>query len=195
MTHPRERSRIIRGNAGLVWLLLAAVAVAFLLGDVLIRGSAQQAVLIAPWLLLPLWFVWTFLYAPSVVAHPRGATVRNPLRTAEIPWTAVESIALRWQVAFVLESGRAIQAWAIPAGKPTRRGVPHPSERETEILRELHEQAADGAVSNDGAVSDGAASANRTVPVGRVRTSWNAPQLIALVVLVVWAAVAVAVTP
>ena len=183
MTHPRERSRTIRGNAGLVWLLLAAAVVAFLLGDVLIRGSAEQAVLIAPWLLLPLWFVWTFLYAPSVVADPSGAIVRNPLRSTDIPWTAVQSIVLKWQAAFVLESGRTIQAWAIPAGKPTRRGVPHPSERETEILRELHEQAADGAVPAGG-----------TAPVGRVRTSWNAPQLIVLALLVVWAAAAVAVT-
>lgn len=193
MTHPRERSRTIRGNAGLVWLLLAAVVVAFLLGDVLIRGSAEQAALIAPWLLLPLWFVWTFLYAPSVVADPRGAIVRNPLRTTDIPWAAVESIALKWQVAFVLDSGRTVQAWAIPAGKPTRRGVPHPSERETEILRELHEQAADGAVS-DGAVSDGAVPAGGSGAAGRVRTSWNVPQLIVLALLVVWAVAAVAVT-
>lgn len=197
MTHPEQRSRTIRGSAGIVWLLLTSAAVAFLLGDVVVRGSATDAVLIAPWLLLPVWFVWTFLYAPSVRADEHGVVVRNPLRTTAAPWAAVRDIVLRWQIAFVLAEGREVQAWAAAAKRPGRRrladtaevrlfergdaAIPRaqPAERELEILSELHEMAADGAAPADG---------------GAVRRSWNALELAALAVILAWAVVSFAVT-
>lgn len=175
MTHPDATTRTIRGNAGIVWLVVTAVVVLFLLGDVVVRGSWYEALLIAPWLLLPVWFVWVFLYAPRVTADRHGVRVRNPLRTTSVPWSAVREITLRWQTAFRLADGREVQAWAIPAKRPNRRTHDQPAERETEILQELHEsaQGADG---------------------GEVRRNWDAPAIASLVVILAWAAVAVALT-
>ncbi|MDR6876338.1 MULTISPECIES: PH domain-containing protein [Microbacterium] len=180
MTPPEQRSRTIRGSAGIVWLLATSAVVVFLLGDVVVRGSAVDAVLIAPWLLLPVWFVWTFLFAPSVHADEDGVVVRNPLRTTRAPWSAVRDIVLRWQIAFVLADGRDLQAWAAAAKRPSGRAhTPQPAERELEILRELREAAADGAAPADG---------------GEVRTSWNAREIGLLAAILIWAAVSVAVT-
>ncbi|WOF24432.1 PH domain-containing protein [Microbacterium betulae] len=173
MSRPDATSRTIRGNAGIVWLVLTAAVVLFLLGDVVVRGGAYQALLIAPWLLLPVWFVWVFLYAPHVTADRQGVRVRNPLRTTEIPWDAVREITLRWQVAFRLADGREIQAWAVAAKRPNRRSHDQPAERETEILRELRENALPSVG-------------------GEARQSWDVPALASLLALLAWAAAAVA---
>ncbi|MGW9114415.1 PH domain-containing protein [Microbacterium sp. NPDC055683] len=174
MTHPEAASRTIRSTAGIVWLVVTGVVVLFLLGDVVVRGSWAQALLIAPWLLLVVWFAWVFLASPRVTSDVRGVVVRNPLRTTTATWSAVADLKLRWQVAVALTDGRVVQAWALPARRGRRSRVEQPAERELEILRERREAAepADPAI----------------------RRRWDAPSIAALVVLIVWAACAVALT-
>lgn len=174
--HPSAAGRTIRGNAGLVWLVVTGAAVLGLLIDVLVRGGAVDLLLIAPWMLLPVWVVWAFLASPRLRADAEGVSIRNPLRTTSGPWSSVEDLAMRWQVEVRFVGGRTVQAWSVAARKANPRNPEQPAERELEILRELREAAAPSALA----------------PVPTVR--WNADILLVLAALIVWAAVAVVVT-
>lgn len=66
----------------------------------------------------------------AVIATDRSVTVRNPLRTVEIPWSQVTAIdhgvGLLRKVAFRLHDGSVLAASALPTGgggvdQPTRR--------------------------------------------------------------------------
>jgi hypothetical protein len=170
----RATGRTIRSRTGIVWLVGTALVAAALLVDVLLRGGPLQLVLIAPWLLLPVWLAWAFFTAPGIRVDAAGAVVRNPLRTTAFGWSRVETIRSRWQVAFALTDGRTVQAYGAPAAAPGRRRA--------------NEQA-DGVVEELEALRSAAGAADAPVTA-----RWNLDALIPLAVLVVWAAAAVAVT-
>ena len=173
-----EPRRVIRPTSGAVWLAITGVAVLLLLGDVVIRGGWAQALLIAPWPLLLVWFVYVFVWAPHIAADARGVTVHNILRSTRIPWAAIDDIVLRWQIEFRLKpefGRRPVQAWGAPARRPTRRTREQPADREAEILLEMREGADD------------------LTAEPRITHDWDLVGIVSFVVLAVWAAVAVAV--
>src|SRR5699024_7673941 len=92
--------RVIRAPLAIVWLVVAAALVLFLLVDLVIRGSWYAALLACPWLLLVLWLVYVLLFVPHVVADARGVRVHSGLRVTEFGWGAVTSVAVRWQLEF-----------------------------------------------------------------------------------------------
>lgn len=174
-------SRTIRSRTGIVWLVVVGVGVAALLVDVLVRGGALDLVLVAPWLLLIVWVVWAFLATPSLRADERGVSVRNPLRSTTAGWAAVREVTLRWQLELRLDGDRRLQVWAVQARRAPRRtgdAAAAGSGREQQVLEDLR---------------DLRTSAVRSASAD-VRQRWNLDALVVLAVLVVWAAVAVAVT-
>ncbi|MFD5224935.1 PH domain-containing protein [Microbacterium sp. NPDC058342] len=142
MTKSVPASRTIRSNSGIVWLVVVAAIVAFLLGDLILRGTLDQLMRIAPWLLLIVWTVWALAVHPRVIADREGVEVINPLRTYRFGWGEVAELSLRWQIAFRLTGERIIAAWAVPVSRSSRARVSQPADREVEILQELREQAA-----------------------------------------------------
>ncbi len=174
-------SLTIRSTGGIVWLVVVAAGVAVLFLDVLVRGDLRQTLLIAPWLLLAVWTVWVFMAAPRLRADDAGLVVRNPIRTLEVPWGSVERFAMRWQLEVQLRDDQRVQVWAVGARRAPRRGADGDEPRggrELEILSDLE-----------------AMRAERTAAAAAgVRTRWNLDVLLVLAALVVWAAVAVAVT-
>lgn len=172
-------SRTIRSRAGIVWLVVVGVGATVLLVDVLVRGGATDLLLTAPWLLLIVWVVWAFLASPSLRADDHGVSVRNPFRSTTAPWAAVREISLRWQIELRLDGDRRVQVWAVQARRaPRRTGETAGSGREREVLDDLRALHA--------AASRGRGAA--------VRRRWNLDVLVPLAALVIWAAVAVAVT-
>lgn len=174
-----ELKREIRPTSGRVWLSLTVVLAVGLLIDVVIRGGWLQAVLIAPWPLALVWFVYVFVYAPHVVADETGVTVHNVLRIARVPWGAIEDIVMRWQLEIRLTQaagGKTIQAWGVPARRPRGRMRDQPADVEAEILREMKLNA-------DADPSD-----------AQVTRSWDLIGVVGLAVLVAWAAIAIGVT-
>ncbi len=174
-------SRTIRSTGGIVWLVVVAAGVTALLIDALVRGGPVGTLLIAPWLLLVVWIVWAFMAAPLLRAGRGGLIVRNPIRTIEIPWNAVERFAFRWQLEVHLRDAERVQVWSVGARRAPRRGADGHEprgDRELEILTDLE-----------------AMRAERTAAAAAgVRTRWNLDVLLVLAALVVWAAVAVALT-
>ena len=174
-----ELKREIRPTSGRVWLSLSAVLAVGLLIDVVIRGGWLQAVLVAPWPLALVWFIYVFVYAPHVVADETGVTVHNVLRVIRAPWAAIDDIVMRWQLEIRLTQaagGKTIQAWGVPARRPRGRMRDQPADVEAEILREMKLNA-------DADRSD-----------VRVTRSWDLIGVVGLAVVVVWAAIAVSVT-
>ena len=112
-----DKPLVLRAPTSLIWLVGVAAVVLFLLGDVVVRGSWWQLLLIAPWTLIPVWFVWVVLYLPHVAIDAEGAHVHNVLRTIHLPWATVDDIVMRWQLEFHLTSEAAA------AGFGGRKGV------------------------------------------------------------------------
>lgn len=155
-----DRPRVLRAPTGLYWLVGVAAVAAFLLGDVAVRGSVPQAVLIAPWLLIPVWFVYVFLYAPHVAASEEGVRVHNVLRIVELPWSTVSDIVMRWQLEFhVSDAARSerslpaavrrkgmVEAWAMTARRRQTRAAREATARDDsdtlEVLRAMRADAA-----------------------------------------------------
>lgn len=174
-----ELRREIRPTSGRIWLSLSAVVAIGLLIDVVVRGGWLQALLIAPWPLALVWFVYVFVYAPHVVADEHGVTVHNVLRITRVPWGAIADIVMRWQLEVRLTAaagGRTIQAWGVPARRPRGRLRDQPADVEAEILREMKLNA----------------DADGRDP--RVTRSWDLIGVISLAVIAVWAAIAILAT-
>ena len=108
-----------RSVGGPVWMTVTSIVCALLIGDMLIRGTLEQAVLVSPWLLLLLWFVYLFLFAPRIVATPDGVAVHNVLRVAQLSWGAIESITARWQIEFRMKEPFGDKPAGV--GRPTQR--------------------------------------------------------------------------
>lgn len=176
-----DRRSVLRAPTGLFGLVGVAVLVVFLLVDVVVRGGWLQAVLIAPWMLIPVWFVYALWFAPHVSAGADGVRVHNVLRIVDLPWQTVDDVRMRWQLEFVLtdaarvQDGRRIggrdgivQAWAITAKRRMTgraRAAAERSEAETlEVLRGLRASAG-------------------TRHDARITRSWDVPSLVAAVVI------------
>ncbi|GGH49723.1 PH domain-containing protein [Microbacterium album] len=187
-----QERRVLRAPAGTFSLVAAVIVALLLFADLVVRGGWDQTVLVAPWLLLILWLVYILMYAPRVVVTDRGVRIHNVLRVAEVPWTAVADIVMRWQLELHLVepagSGRGktvLQAWAVAAPRryrPRLSGRPSSREAEAEetldVLRGLHEAAL--------------ASAPAGEPATVTRT-WDVPAVVAGALIVAWCAVAVAI--
>lgn len=181
------RPRVLRAPAGLVWLVGVAAVAVFLLGDVAVRGSVPQALLIAPWLLIPVWFVYVFLYAPHLAVTADGVRVHNILRTVRVPWSTVDEIRMRWQLEFALTAeARAagdlgartrrtgvVEAWAVtarPRQRPAARAARAHADADTlEVLRGLHASVG-------------------PQPGAHVTRSWNVVALGSAALIAVWCA-------
>ncbi|MGI6878012.1 PH domain-containing protein [Microbacterium sp. gxy059] len=170
-------SLVFRQSAGRVWLIAVSALCVFLLGDVVVRAGWFDAFLIAPWMLLVIWLVWIFQELPRIVADEKGVRLQNVLRIVEIPWTAVEEVRLRYQTEFRLRDGGTVTAWG-GAGRrlhiTVKRMGPDRAVEQAELLSELHER------------SRGTG--------GEVVRTWDVRAIAALVVIVIWAGGALAIT-
>lgn len=176
--HP-EDARLYRASSGTVILVLSVLLVLFLLGDTVVNGSVVQALLIAPWMLLALWIVYEISFVSSVRVDAEGVTVRNLLRRTSFGWARVRDIDMRWQLEFQLDDGRTVSCW----GGPARARPPRPSRSEDD------EPKAPAGLQALTAIRDrwSAAPATADAPI---RRTWDGAALIALAVIVLWAAAA-----
>ncbi len=133
--------RVFRAPSGTVALILASIVTLLLLVDAVVRAGWVEMLLLAPWMLLVLWFIYVTTFLSHVAIDAEGATVQNLLRVARIPWGRVDDIGIRYQVQFTLDDGRTVSAFGGPvAGRPPRPGLrpdPSPRSRIPPALRDL----------------------------------------------------------
>ncbi|MGP6171586.1 PH domain-containing protein [Microbacterium sp. A204] len=173
-------ARVFRVTGSVVLFVLCALVAAALLIDAAVRSGGAQALLLAPWMLLVLWAVYVVGIASDVRADRRGVHVQNLLRRTWIPWSRVKRIAMRWQLELTLDDGVVVRCFGSPARSRPRRIGP---ERTRE---DGNETAEDGIARMQRLRLDAEIQPDAVV----VRT-WDWASIIALAVLVVWAAVAV----
>jgi len=171
--------RVFRAASGTVALILASLVTLLLLVDAVIRAGWGEMLLIAPWLLLVLWFIYVGTFVSHVAIDADGATVQNLLRVVRVPWARVTDIGIRYQVRFSLDDGRIVNAFGGPvAGRPARPGLREdrnpraripPALRDLELIREQWLDATETG-------SDG----------GPVVRRWDLPALGVLLLILVW---------
>lgn len=175
-----EGTRTFRASSGPIVLVIATLLAAFLLGDAVLRGSWGQMLLLAPWVLLALWLVYEISFVSTVRVHADGALVQNMLRRTSFGWSRVRDIDLRWQLVFSLEDGTDVSCYGGPVrSRPVRR--PSRGDEEAKAPAGLRDLAG---IRDRWEAADPAADAP-------IRRTWDGQALIALGVLMLWAAAAV----
>jgi len=176
---PAASPRVFRAPSGMAALILASIAALLLLGDAVVRAGWAEMLLLAPWLLLVVWFIYVAMFASHVSIDADGATVQNLLRIVRIPWARVSDVGVRYQVRFTLDDGRIVNAFGGPvAGRPARPGVraaDNPRARIPPALRDLE------------LIREQWLAAAETGSTTRVSRRWDLPTLGVLLLLALWA--------
>ena len=171
-----ESGRVFRPLSGIVTLVLTGVLALFLLGDAVFRSGWGQAALLAPWILLAVWALYVISFVSRVQVDRDGAMIQNMLRRTSFGWSRVKDIDLRWQLEFSLEDGRRIACYGGPAQSRPRRSR----------MREGDQTPQRGGEHDLAEIRDVWRAASGTADAPIVR-SWDAPALIAIGVIAVWA--------
>lgn len=97
-----------------VWFTAVAVVVA-VGGLASVVASQGPAGLLAGWPLIGVAYAgWWLFWYPAVVFTADAVTLRNPLATIRIPWSALITVDTKYALKLVTPSG-AYTAWAAPA--------------------------------------------------------------------------------
>lgn len=174
---------MFRAPSSVVGLVVAVALAVVLLGDAALRAGVAEMLLLAPWVLLALWVVYAFLFAPHVRIDGEGIRIHNPLRVTAVAWARVRDIDLQWQLRVTTDEPRVYKAFGGPvAGRPGRPPLRRDAERdrrEPPAIRDLV------------VIQDAWGAARDTAPAsGAVRRFWDIPSAVSLLVLVCWAIIA-----
>ncbi|PRX91835.1 PH domain-containing protein [Allonocardiopsis opalescens] len=157
-----------------IWVLIAALN----LVDLAVRGDDHLALLAAALILASVGVVYVLFLRPRVRVEPGGLRVVNPLRTAYVPWAALDSVDVTDVLRVRTDDGRTIRAWALRERMRSRR--PRPGARPTvpaAAERRIAEAAAQGRAAGAG---DAATAVSWSVPA---LAALGGPVLALLVVL------------
>ena len=182
-------ARTYRASTGIAVLVVCAVLSVFLLGDAVVRGSWGLMLLFVPWVLLVLWLIYVVSVASMVRVDEEGASVQNFLRRTRFGWRRVAELDLRWQLDFTLDDGRKLACW----GGPGRIQSPRMKRSGEVTVPQSLQALTDVRARWENAVERPAGTTGDGVDAP-IRRSWDWPAIGALVVIVVWAAIAIAVT-
>ncbi len=183
-------ARTYRASTGIAVLVVCAALAVFLLGDAVVRGSWAQMLLYAPWVLLVLWLIYAISVVSKVRVDEDGAKVQNFLRRTAFGWHRVTELDLRWQLDFTLDDGKKLACW----GGPGRIQSPRLGKRSGELKVPPSLQALTEVRTRwENAVERPARAAGEGVDAP-IRRSWDWPAIGALVAILAWAAISVAVT-
>ncbi|NSC23560.1 PH domain-containing protein [Streptomyces albus subsp. chlorinus] len=120
--------RVYRSPAGMAGgVVLLAIGV-WLAADAVFGGEGRTPWLALAGLLFAAPLVVAFTLRPAVFAGTRRMRVRNPFRTIELPWGAVESVRAGYS-SEVVASGAKYQLWSIPVSLRARKKATRHNER------------------------------------------------------------------
>lgn len=109
----RERLVLRSRSAYLLFGLVALIVVAMAV-DGFVRGAAWQTLLVLPWLVAILWFIYLVLLRPCAVVDAQGVTVVNVFRRHRIPWPRLAEVVSRYQLTLTRDDGRRVSSWGAP---------------------------------------------------------------------------------
>ncbi|MBW5484524.1 PH domain-containing protein [Streptomyces bambusae] len=147
LDEPVYDDRVYRSPMAVVTGVLLLALIVWLCGDAVVRGTGT-----APWFgvasaLLAVPLVVAYTLRPVVLANDNRLRVRNPFRTIELPWAAVDAVRAGYS-AEVLAEGHRYQLWSIPVSLRERKranrkgGEPAGADKSVHELQELAERCA-----------------------------------------------------
>ncbi|KUH39224.1 MULTISPECIES: PH domain-containing protein [Streptomyces] len=90
-------------------------------GDALVRGEGMTRWVALAALLAGVPLVVAFTFRPAVYANDDRMRVRNPFRTVDVPWAAVEALRATYSTEVVTRGGEKYQLWAVPVSMRQRK--------------------------------------------------------------------------
>ncbi|MGI5349219.1 PH domain-containing protein [Streptomyces sp. CA-250714] len=120
--------RVYRSPAGMAGGIVLLAIGLWLSIDAIVGGEGRTPWLALAGLLFAVPLVVAFTLRPAVFAGERRIRVRNPFRTIEAPWGAVETVRAGYS-SEVVADGRKYQLWAIPVSLRARKKATRHNER------------------------------------------------------------------
>ncbi len=120
--------RVYRSAGGMAGGIVLLAIGLWLATDAVIGGEGRTPWLTLAALLCVVPLVVAFTLRPAVFAGERRMRVRNPFRTIEVPWGAVESLRAGYS-SEVLAGGAKYQLWSIPVSLRARKKATRHNER------------------------------------------------------------------
>ncbi|MBO8186852.1 PH domain-containing protein [Streptomyces spirodelae] len=120
--------RVYRSPAGMAGGIALLAIGLWLSIDAIIGGEGRTPWLALAGLLFTVPLVVAFTLRPAVFAGERRMRVRNPFRTIEVPWGAVEAVRAGYS-SEVVADGKKYQLWAIPVSLRARKKATRHNER------------------------------------------------------------------
>ncbi|MER5931576.1 PH domain-containing protein [Streptomyces sp. NPDC002054] len=117
---PVYQDRVYRSPMAIVGGVLLLALLVWLCGDAIVRGKGN-----APWFgvagaLVAMPLTVAFTLRPAVFAGADRLRVRNPFRSIELPWGAVDSLRSGYSAEVLTEDAK-YQLWAIPVSLRDRK--------------------------------------------------------------------------
>jgi hypothetical protein len=125
---PQFAERVYRSPAGMGGGIVLLAIGLWLSTDAVIGGEGRTPWLTLAGLLLAVPLVVAFTLRPAVFAGERQLRVRNPFRTIEVPWGAVEEVRAGYS-SEVVADGAKYQLWSIPVSLRARKKATRHNER------------------------------------------------------------------
>ncbi|MET9882251.1 PH domain-containing protein [Streptomyces sp. NPDC006430] len=122
---PVYDDRTYRSSMAVVSGVLLLALLAWLCGDVVVRGSGNARWFAVAIALFAAPLVVAFTIRPAVFANEDRMRVRNPFRIIELPWAAVDAVRAGYSTE-VLAEGSKYQLWSVPVSLRERKKAQRP---------------------------------------------------------------------
>ncbi|WP_157518735.1 PH domain-containing protein [Herbidospora mongoliensis] len=147
---------------GWAWLVFVAINTV----DLIVRGTLPSALVVGAFLGLVTWMTYFLALRPATITEQGGLRVRNPFRTAYLPWSAIDEVSVTGAI-------------TITAGELTVRcWTPMPTARErAKSLRQQDRQVKRGRYPTSEVTLSKGEQAAREAMAGRTHADWVADQI------------------
>jgi hypothetical protein len=120
-SEPTYAERVFRSPLAMVGGALLLGIGLWMGGDAVVRGEGMTPWVALAALVAGVPVVVAFTFRPAVYANDDRMRVRNPFRTVDVPWAAVETLRATYSTEVVTRGGGKYQLWAVPVSMRQRK--------------------------------------------------------------------------
>lgn len=170
---------VYRSTGSIIAIAGVSVLALFFIVDAVMRAGLYSGFLLTPWALGLVWIVYVVSFSSQLIFDDEGVTVQNYLLRTRMPWDQIADLSVRWQIEFTLRDGHSVKAIGGPSGVAVRR-APRVPDKQPRADVEFVDRLKEAQEWRRGA--------------GQVTRTIDTAAIIALGIILLWIAVAVALT-